>query len=228
MASSSSNPSSNGSPPGGSGGGGATSLFPSIVELNVGGVHYTTTLSTLTTRDADSLIGQMFSGRLKSGGQQPAVRDAKGNYFIDRDGVLFRYTLDYLRTGKVTLPDNFGECERLRQEADYFQMAGMKAALPSVASVSGGVGGGGVQATTTEDGELVVLPLPVARASGYITIGYRGTFAFGRDGLADVKFRKLSRILVCGRVALCREVSLSHLISFSCVFVRIKNEFKLL
>ena len=30
--------------------------------------------------------------------------------------------------------------------------------------------------------------------------------AFGRDGLADVKFRKISRILVCGRARLCREV----------------------
>ena len=30
--------------------------------------------------------------------------------------------------------------------------------------------------------------------------------AFGRDGLADVKFRKIFRILVCGRVHLCREV----------------------
>ena len=30
------------------------------------------------------------------------------------------------------------------------------------------------------------------------------TFAFGRGGLADVKFGKLFRILVCGRVALCR------------------------
>jgi hypothetical protein len=42
--------------------------------------------------------------------------------------------------------------------------------------------------------------------SGYITLGYRGTFAFGRDGQADVKFRKLNRILVCGRATLCREV----------------------
>ncbi|VDM68823.1 unnamed protein product, partial [Strongylus vulgaris] len=41
---------------------------------------------------------------------------------------------------------------------------------------------------------------------GYITLGYRGTFAFGRDGQADVKFRKLHRILVCGRATLCREV----------------------
>jgi len=45
------------------------------------------------------------------------------------------------------------------------------------------------------------------KQSGYITVGYRGTFAFGRDGMSDVKFRKLARIIVCGRVALCREVS---------------------
>ncbi|KZC04151.1 BTB/POZ domain-containing protein KCTD16 [Dufourea novaeangliae] len=44
------------------------------------------------------------------------------------------------------------------------------------------------------------------RTSGYIIVGYRGSFAFGREGLADVKFRKLSRILVCGRVTLCRDV----------------------
>jgi len=45
------------------------------------------------------------------------------------------------------------------------------------------------------------------REAGFIVIGYRGTFAFGRDGgIADVKFRKLWRILVSGRVSLCREV----------------------
>ena len=41
---------------------------------------------------------------------------------------------------------------------------------------------------------------------GFILVGYRGTFQFGRDGLADVKFRKISRILVSGRVSICREV----------------------
>ena len=41
---------------------------------------------------------------------------------------------------------------------------------------------------------------------GTIMIGYRGTFSFGRESLSDVKFRKISRILVCGRVQLCREV----------------------
>lgn len=42
--------------------------------------------------------------------------------------------------------------------------------------------------------------------TGYITVGYRGSFASGRDGLADVKFRKLARILIAGKVQLCREV----------------------
>ena len=40
---------------------------------------------------------------------------------------------------------------------------------------------------------------------GYIVVGYRGTFAFGRD-MSDVKFRKLTRILVHGKVNMCKEV----------------------
>lgn len=171
----------------------SNSLFPSIVELNVGGVFYTTTLSTLT-RESDSLLAQMFTGR----SQQPMLRDAKGKYFIDRDGVLFRYTLDYLRSRTLTLPQNFHETERLMQEADYFQLAGLVRLLDGSAQKS----------PPAEEAAAGVVPVAAQgmRASGYITIGYRGTFAFGRDGLADVKFRKLSRILVCGRVALCREV----------------------
>ncbi len=115
----------------------SSTLFPSIVELNVGGVHYTTTLSTLT-RDPDSLLGQMFTGRSRT----PVLRDSKGKYFIDRDGVLFRYTLDFLRNQKLTLPENFHECERLRQEADYFQMKEMRNTLMAVASTAGAASDG--------------------------------------------------------------------------------------
>lgn len=42
--------------------------------------------------------------------------------------------------------------------------------------------------------------LELCERTGSITVGYRGTFAFGRDGLVDVKFRKVNRILVCGKV----------------------------
>lgn len=161
-----------------------TQVFPSIVELNVGGVFYTTSLSTLT-RNQNCLLGQMFTGKSKS----PVLRDSKGKFFIDRDGVLFRYILDYLRNQKLVLPENFSEKERLRAESIFFELSDMLDAL---------------------DARKVVVPLDPSvgsdERSGCIVIGYRGSFAFGGGGLADVKFRKLTRILVCGRVSLCREV----------------------
>nr|CAD7452647.1 unnamed protein product [Timema tahoe]CAD7586949.1 unnamed protein product [Timema genevievae] len=153
------------------------SEFPPVVELNVGGVFYTTALSTLT-KHTGSLLAHVFSGKAP-----PPTRDAKGKYFLDRDGVLFRYVLDYLRNDVLVLPESFREKERLRQEAEHFGFPGMTEAVK------------GSDATPVK-----------SRAPGFITVGYRGSFAFGRDGLADVKFRKLSRILVCGRVALCRDV----------------------
>ena len=67
-------PASNGS---GGGGGGATGGFPPIVELNVGGVFYTTSLSTLV-KEPDSLLGQMFTGKCK----QPVLRDSKVISFL--------------------------------------------------------------------------------------------------------------------------------------------------
>ncbi|KAB0802218.1 hypothetical protein PPYR_04927 [Photinus pyralis] len=146
--------------------------FPDIVDLNVGGVYYTTSLQTLT-REPDSQLGVIFTSR------EPATKDTKGRYFLDRDGVLFRYVLDYLRDGGLVLPECFRERERLKKEAEKYNLPGL---VEAVAEGSR------------------------SRPPGIITVGYRGSFQFGKDGLADVKFRKLSRILVCGRVALCRDV----------------------
>lgn len=154
---------------------------PSVVELNVGGVFYTTALTTLT-RESDSHLAALFSGKT------PVEKDAKGKYFLDRDGVLFRYVLDFLRNQALVLPEGFREKERLRQEANFYGLPGLERAILENGKSSGSL---------TSSGK---------RASGHITVGYRGSFAFGREGLADVKFRKLSRILVCGRVTLCRDV----------------------
>lgn len=85
------------------------------VTLNVGGCVYSTSLSTLQ-RYPDSILGAMFRGDL------PTVRDAHGNYFIDRDGPLFRYILNFLRTSELTLPCDFKETELLRKEADFYQI----------------------------------------------------------------------------------------------------------
>lgn len=94
-------------------GGGTTVRDP--VSLNVGGDVYTTTLDTLT-RYRDSMLGAMF------GGQIPVLRDERGNVFIDRDGKVFRYILNYLRTGSLDLPRGFKELALLRREVDFFQI----------------------------------------------------------------------------------------------------------
>ena len=183
-----------------------------VVELNVGGVFYATTLDTLT-RDKDSLFGQMFAND-QSGTPQP-VKDSKGRYFFDRDGVLFRYVLDYMRNQKAILPDAFQEIERLRQEAEFFRLPGMMKGLVGTNASSPRLlyaprrPSSTLQPSPDSDGSSAFL-LPGCfeggRESGYVVVGYRGTFAFGREGLADVKFRKLARILVSGRVSICREV----------------------
>lgn len=79
------------------------------------------------------------------------------------------YVLDYLRDGSLVLPECFRERERLKREAEKYGLPGLIDAISGEAR---------------------------ARPPGVITVGYRGSFQFGKDGLADVKFRKLSRILV--------------------------------
>ncbi|XP_061437381.1 BTB/POZ domain-containing protein KCTD6-like [Lethenteron reissneri] len=85
------------------------------VTLNVGGHLYSTSRATLR-RYSDSMLGAMFSGDL------PTARDAQGHYFIDRDGPLFRYVLNFLRTSELTLPQDFKEIDLLRKEADFYQI----------------------------------------------------------------------------------------------------------
>ncbi|KAM3958951.1 LOW QUALITY PROTEIN: BTB/POZ domain-containing protein Ktl [Aphomia sociella] len=147
---------------------------PEVLELNVGGVHYATTRDTLL-REPDSLPAAALR-------DPDHPRDARGRIFFDRDGVLFRYVLDYLRDGGLVLPECFREHKRLAREAKHYRLVGLE------------------NAVRESD------PRPPNRERGCITVGYRGSFQFGRDGLADVKFRKLSRILVCGKVTLCRDV----------------------
>ncbi len=168
--------------------------FPDIVELNVGGVFYTTSIATLT-KEPDSLLGQIFTGKTKSG----FTKDSKGKYFLDRDGVLFRYILDYLRNQKLVLPESFQEKERLKLEAECFKLPNMIQYI-NQADVGKSTAALSLNCTNAGGGTGVG-----SREPGFIVVGYRGTFAFGRDGLADVKFRKLTRILVSGRVSLCRE-----------------------
>jgi hypothetical protein len=155
-------------------------LFPENIELNVGGMFFSTTVFTLT-RLKDSLLGRIFEGK-----QSGLEKDVGGKYFIDRDGFLFRYILDYLRSLKLHLPNDFNEIERLKTEADFYELKDLRRQLD----------------VYTNGDRLAAQD----EMYGYISVHVRRTYAFGRSGQADIKFRKLRRILVCGRVSLCREV----------------------
>eukprot|EP01116_Phalansterium_solitarium_P011655 TRINITY_DN273_c1_g1_i1.p1 TRINITY_DN273_c1_g1~~TRINITY_DN273_c1_g1_i1.p1 ORF type:complete len:527 (-),score=173.97 TRINITY_DN273_c1_g1_i1:32-1612(-) len=84
-----------------------------VAKLNVGGVHYVTTRSTLS-KYPDSMLGALFSGRFQ------LQLDDEGRVFIDRDGDVFGAVLSFLRVGRWLLPPEPHAVERIRAEAEYF------------------------------------------------------------------------------------------------------------
>ena len=86
-----------------------------IIVLNVGGIEYTTSRATLI-KYPESMLARMFSGTV------PTAIDKKGRYFIDRDGKLFHYILQYLRTGFTIFPEDKLESEALTIEADFYML----------------------------------------------------------------------------------------------------------
>ncbi|XP_061744155.1 uncharacterized protein LOC133543550 [Nerophis ophidion] len=102
---------------------GQLSVSRGAVHMDVGGQMYTSSLATLG-RYPESRIGRLFDG------SEPVVLDRlKRRYFIDRDGVMFRHVLNFLRTSKLLLPDDFQEYSLLYEEASFFQLAPLQAEL---------------------------------------------------------------------------------------------------
>ena len=89
--------------------------YPKIVKLDVGGSKYKTSLTTLQMYP-NSYLGQLFSGKFES------ATNEDGEYFIDGNGDMFKYILDFLRRDKLMLPDDFTEYELLSGEADFYQI----------------------------------------------------------------------------------------------------------
>ncbi|XP_013911470.1 PREDICTED: BTB/POZ domain-containing protein KCTD8 [Thamnophis sirtalis] len=187
--------------------------FPEVVELNVGGQVYVTRHSTLLSV-AESTLAQMFSPSRLSGGCRELPRDSRARFFIDRDGFLFRYVLDYLRDKQLALPEHFPEKERLLREAEHFQLPDLAKLLSPKVPKQGSLNDEGCQSDLEESaspGSGDLLPVaPPSRAgerrSGFLTVGYRGSYTSVRDNQADAKFRRVARIMVCGRIALAKEV----------------------
>lgn len=79
-----------------------------MIELNVGGRIFETTLMTLTKHN-DTMLAAMFSGK------HPQPQDKNGRYFIDADGDTFVYILRYLRHKQLPPKDMIEEVYRAAQ-----------------------------------------------------------------------------------------------------------------
>ena len=75
-----------------------------IVSLNVGGVRYTTTTDTLT---GCPYFRSLLSGRFN------VATDNEGHIFVDRDGLRFRYILNYLRDASLHMTASDPQTARL-------------------------------------------------------------------------------------------------------------------
>ncbi|XP_066495990.1 BTB/POZ domain-containing protein KCTD12-like isoform X1 [Tiliqua scincoides] len=204
------------------------SVFPEIVELNVGGQVYITRHSTLVSVPG-SLLWEMFTQK----NIHSLARDSKSRFFVDRDGFLFRYILDYMRDQELVLPEHFPERGRLQREAEYFKLPELVKTLAPKISKQNSIGDEPCQSDPEElsPGVDTARNLAAAsallagapggaftaggggggtgqdlRRSGFITIGYRGSYTLGRDSQTDAKFRRVARIMVCGKTSLAKEV----------------------
>ncbi|XP_040200528.1 BTB/POZ domain-containing protein KCTD16 [Rana temporaria] len=182
--------------------------YPEVIELNVGGQVYFTRHSTLTSIP-HSLLWKMFTSKRDS--VNDLAKDAKGRFFLDRDGFLFRYVLDYLRDRQVVLPDHFPEKGRLKREAEYFLLPELvKLLAPDEVKHSPDDFCHSDFEEASQGSETRICPssslMPSDKKWGFITIGYRGSCTMGRESQADAKFRRVPRILVCGRISLAKEV----------------------
>ncbi|XP_057239819.1 BTB/POZ domain-containing protein KCTD12-like [Malurus melanocephalus] len=197
--------------------------FPDIIELNVGGQVYITRHPTLVSVPG-SLLWEMFTQK----NVRSLARDSKGRFFVDRDGFLFRYILDYMRDRQLVLPEHFPERSRLQREAEYFMLPELVKLLAPKLSEQNSLGDDPCQSDPEElsPGADTARSLTSAaaappstasaapgaaagaegRRAGFITIGYRGSYTLGRDSQTDAKFRRVARIMVCGKTSLAKEV----------------------
>ncbi|XP_007669775.1 BTB/POZ domain-containing protein KCTD12-like [Ornithorhynchus anatinus] len=201
--------------------------FPEIIELNVGGQVYITRHPTLVSIPG-SLLWEMFSQK----NSRALARDGKGRFFVDRDGFLFRYVLDYMRDQQLVLPDHFPERSRLQREAEYFKLPELAELLAPRVAKQNSIGDDPCQSDSEElspnadaarslsasspaqaggpGGSPAILGggggSSDLRRAGFITIGYRGSYTLGRDSQTDAKFRRVARIMVCGKTSLAKEV----------------------
>uniref|UniRef100_A0A1I7X6F0 BTB domain-containing protein n=1 Tax=Heterorhabditis bacteriophora TaxID=37862 RepID=A0A1I7X6F0_HETBA len=101
-----------------------------IVHINAGGKRYSTLFETLARSKSSYFIHFVriddTSGKILLY-HRNFIEDLSGGIFINRDGDLFGYILQYMRDGKRTvLPDDINKLKQLAREAEFFGMENLR------------------------------------------------------------------------------------------------------
>lgn len=82
-----------------------------VIKLNIGGTRLDTNRSTLLQ---SGYFRALFSGNFAD------VEQEDGCYFIDRNGNIFEYLLNYMRCGYVSIPIEY--VQDVKREAGFYQI----------------------------------------------------------------------------------------------------------
>jgi len=92
-----------------------SALDPQIFYANVGGVKFQAQTATIK-KFPGSYLDNILEGNVV------VPLDSDGYLFIDRSGVVFRYILEYMRTGRLVKPKNAFERAVLREDLKFYNI----------------------------------------------------------------------------------------------------------
>uniref|UniRef100_A0A1I8BMB7 BTB_2 domain-containing protein n=1 Tax=Meloidogyne hapla TaxID=6305 RepID=A0A1I8BMB7_MELHA len=92
-----------------------------VIQLNVGGTCYLTTVETLK-REQCSLLAQLLTTEGLENNSKVAKRMSNGAIFIEEIGNYLHIFLTFFEVVKLLLPENFRELARLREEVQFYQL----------------------------------------------------------------------------------------------------------
>ncbi|XP_059506998.1 putative potassium channel regulatory protein isoform X2 [Stegostoma tigrinum] len=96
------------------------------LKLNVGGMIFETLPDTLAKVPSSKL------SRILVESEPTIPQTGAREYFIDRDGSLFGYILDFLRTSELLLPSGFCDYDSLRKEFEFYELDPVSCILESL------------------------------------------------------------------------------------------------
>lgn len=145
-----------------------------IIELNVGGFFYTTTVTSLLSEPESYFTSNhnAFSDSFD------LPKDSQGRVFIDRDGKLFNYIMEFLRTKTVLLPEEFAEKSRLRFEAEFYKLPNMVRLLTNQEGMNScdNKREDSYEGLAEKSKDISLSPNlnSMRQMKGYVVLGYRG------------------------------------------------------